>query len=345
MLSAAHASAARAQVSAVASPPPASPAPEPPPPAEPLACDAAGPEAYLAAARAHFVAGQALVDQSNWTEAERELALALSYFDSPNARFLMAAALAGEGRYDEAYNAYENTIELASRCAQADQTRGRNGRYEQTVADALHERDALTSRVSLLGVRVQDDAPRAMELRVNGRSLPRSVWGRLRAYPPGDARVTAEATSFERFVRTPSLDPRQAQWVDVALSPVVRPVPARAPGNPALAGGLVVGGTGLVTTVAGVAAYVSGRGTFASLQRQCAGGCPATAEFRAQIEGGRTIETAGIAMFWVGAGLTVTGAIVAIVSSAGHRGAAAPIERAGVHLSPSPGGVVIHGSF
>ncbi len=301
----------------------------------------------MAAARSHFNAGQTHVEASEWNEALQELRTALSFYDSPNSRYLLGSALAGLQRYDEAYNEFDSTIEQAARCAQADQTRGRAPRYQETVAGALRDRDALTPRVALLGVRVPDDAPAGLSLQVNGLPLPRRFWNRLRAYPPGDARVLGEATGYARFVGTTPLDPRRAQWLDVAM---VREAPA---GSEPVAGGsrgllrpvgFAVAGVGGAALIAGTAMFFSGRGTFSTLRDECGGACPTEGDYPGRIDRGQSLEAAGIGLFWGGVAIAATGVVLVIVggrASAPATTQAAQRPSLGARVQPGGAGLEV----
>ncbi len=302
----------------------------------------------MAAARAHFSAGQTHVEGSAWTDAVRELRAALAFYDSPNSRYLLGTALAGLSRYDEAYNEFDGTIEQAARCAQADQTQGRAPRYQETVAGALRDRDALTSRVSLLGVRVPDDAPANLTLEVNGLPLPRRFWNRLRAYPPGDARVLGEARGHPRFVGTAPLDPRRARWLDVvmardATAPNTRPASAtRSPLRPL---GIVIASVGTVAFAAGIGMFFAGQGDYDSLVSECGGACPPTGDYPGRIDRGQTIEAAGIGMFWGGLAAMAAGVTLAIVSGRPANGSSgdgsAPRVSAGPRFRPGAAGLEV----
>lgn len=295
---------------------PAEPAPDPPRPESPVPCDQVGSDALMAAARAHFNAGQTHVEAGEWNDALQELRTALAFYDSPNSRYLLGSTLAGLQRYDEAYNEFDSTIEQAARCAQADQTRGRAPRYTETVAGALRDRDALTPRVALLGVRVPDDAPAGLALQVNGLPLQRRFWNRLRAYPPGDARVLGEATGYARFVGTTPLDPRRAQWLDVVMT---REAPVG--GDRASSGsrgilrpvGFALAGVGGAALIAGTAMFFAGRGQFSTLRDECGGACPLSGDYPNRIDSGQSLEAAGIGLFWGGVAVAATGVVLVLV--------------------------------
>lgn len=294
-----------------------SPSPEPARPESPVPCDQTGSDELMAAARAHFTAGQTHVEGGAWADAVRELRAALAFYDSPNSRYLLGTALAGLSRYDEAYNEFDGTIEQAARCAQADQTRGRAPRYTETVAGALRDRDALTSRVALLGVRVSDDAPAGLALAVNGYALPRRFWNRLRAYPPGDARVVGEARGHARFVGTTPLDPRRAQWLDVVMTrdvPASNDRPASGARSVLRPVGVVVASVGGAALVAGAVMFFAGQGEYDALRGECGGACPPTGDYPGRIDGGQALEAAGIGMFWGGAVVAALGVTLAIVA-------------------------------
>lgn len=303
---------AESDATVVTEPPP----PDPPRPVNPVPCDQTGSDALMAAARVHFAAGQTFVESGAWSDAARELRTALAYFDSPNSHYLLGAALVGLQRFDEAYNEFDGTIEQAARCAQADQTRGRSPRYQETVAGALRDRDALTPRVALLGVRVPDDAPASLTLVVNGLALPRRFWNRLRAYPPGDARAVGEAVGYARFVGTTPLDPRRAQWLDVAMVRV-----ASTADRPSDEGprrwlrplGITAAAVGGAALIAGAVTFFVGRGAFDALREECGGACPPSGDYPSRIDRGESVETAGIGIFWSGVVVAAAGVTLAIL--------------------------------
>ena len=327
------------------------PPPDPPRPASPVPCDQTGSAELMAAARAHFSAGQTHVEGSAWVDAVRELRAALAFYDSPNSRYLLGTALAGLSRFDEAYNEFDGTIEQAARCAQADQTQGRAPRYQETVAGALRDRDALTSRVSLLGVRVPDDAPASLTLQVNGLPLPRRFWNRLRAYPPGDARVLGEASGYARFVGTMPLDPRRARWIDVAMTrdaPTSSARPVATTRSPLRPLGVVLASVGGAAFVTGIGMFFAGQGEYDALVGECGGACPPTGDYPGRIDRGQALESAGIGLFWGGLAVAAAGVTLAIVGGrTPSAGASGERSAAGARATPTlrPGGAGLEVSF
>ncbi len=288
--------------------------------AQPVACSEDTPAEVLQAARRHFGAGQVLVDSGAFREAEMELRAALRLYDSPNTHYLLGRALRGGNRYADAYAEFDLSIVLAARCSQADTARGAPNRYQQTVIRALRERDELTARVALAGVRFTGGTPAGANIAINATALPTDAAGRAFAYAPGELEVVVNAPGFAPFRTTRSVAAGHTTWIDVGLTrtgdghAVGDSVASRTSGSIARPVGAAIGSAGAVAVIAGAAMYFVSRGQFDQLDSRCNPSCPLDVGYAAQVRDGETLQIAGIVTFWGGVGVMAAGAAMLIVS-------------------------------
>ncbi|MEI8254555.1 MAG: hypothetical protein WCJ30_02660 [Deltaproteobacteria bacterium] len=291
--------------------------------AHPAACSDVEPQDVLDAARRHFGAGRTLVDAGALREAESELRAALRLYDSPNSHYLLGRSLRGQQRAAEAYNEFDLTIGLAARCSQADAARGVSNRYQQTVTLALRERDELTMQVAIVGVRLAGNPAAQVNVSINDSRLASDGLGRAFAYSPGEITIDAQAEGFLAFHEARQCSAGQTIWVDVRLAPVAgTSMPpttrsqTRAP-SLMLPVGIGVGAAGVIAAAAGGTLFFLGRGQFEHLHAMCTPSCPDDPGFVSQVNAGQSMETAGIATFWVGLGVAAVGAVIIAVSGRG----------------------------
>jgi hypothetical protein len=312
----------------------------------------------FAEAREHFDAGQTALLANDAAGAERSLRTSIALFDSPNTHLLLGRALAAQGRLEDAYDEFETSVALATRCSVRDSTERGRARYMRSIEQGAVERGQLAPRVALFSARFEGGAPSGATIQLGDRPPIALVTDRTVAATPGsDVRVHIRAPGYQDWNGTVTLDRGRVAAVEVALQRIVaqtrviertverqlvavRRIPA------AFGVGLAVAGAGIAATATGAALYLTARGRYATLEQACTMSiCPNDPSFLRAAERGERLEFAGQVTLWTGLGVSVVGAVITLIALPRTEYVPVRAPRPGVALRPSLGALALEGAF
>jgi hypothetical protein len=280
----------------------------------------------FAEAREHFDAGQTALLANDAPAAERALRAAIALFDSPNTHLLLGRALAAQQRFEDAYDEFETTVLLATRCSIRDTTERGRARYTRSIEQGASERAQITPRVALLSVHFESGAPAGALITIGSRPQQTLVNDRTFAAAEGESAVTVTAPGYREWRGTVTLSRGRVTAIEVALERIVegpRVIERRVEPalvrvrrvSPLFGVGLTTTGVGVATGVTGAVLFVLGRERYAALDRACTSAvCPQDPAFLAAVDRGQRLEFAGQITMYTGIGLTVAGAIVTLAT-------------------------------
>ncbi|EYF00618.1 tetratricopeptide repeat protein [Chondromyces apiculatus] len=299
----------------------------------------------LKKARAAMTKGVALFKAHKYNEAIIEFRASYAAVASPNSRFQVARALAALGETLDAYLEYEGVIEDAT-------ARASEGKYVDTMENAVVERDQLGEKLALVTIDVLHPEA-AGGLQIGGKEVPRSRWGKPFPANPGPVEVVLSSTAGPPVRETLTLAVGEKKELSLDPAPVAGPsdgggaeeeviVPAsRRALRPYayVAGGVGVAGFGLFT-VAGLMAS----STYADLSETCGGRCPASRQ--SDVDAGKTQQTLANLGLIVGAVGIAAGATLFVLSVTGSESAKDADETtARTQLLLGPGYAGLRGTF
>ena len=170
----------------------------------------------LAAGLQRFDAGRKAYEAGQFEEALIAFKKSLELLPSPNTRLYIGRCYRALGKTAAAYTA----LRLAGREAQDRQNLSGEKRYAATHDTANQEAADLEPKVPRLTVAVPVGAPAGLSITVDGRELPRAVWGVARETDPGNVVIEAAGPRLYPFKRTVALHEGGQERVDVSLAKV-----------------------------------------------------------------------------------------------------------------------------
>jgi tetratricopeptide (TPR) repeat protein len=274
--------------------------------AQPAAAEAqpAAAEAQPAAADTLFREGVALGKAGQYAQAIEKFRA--SYELDPARGTLLGLAMSEEraGRLADALGHYAALRDLANQAGD----RPRVEVAERAMAE-------LEPRVPRLTVLVKGDLPPTVDIKLNGRQLPRGALGTPLPVNPGTTELAATAPDHQPFQFRAVLGEGERTTVEMELgAPRASPAAAGTAAEPRAAsshggwtagqvGSLVLGAAGLVLLGAGTYLWVSSGDKYDHLVVVCPNNsCPASA--RSEIDAGRNQETLA-RVCWITGGLAL----------------------------------------
>lgn len=275
-------------------------------------------------------------------EAFRE---SYSVVASPNSGLMIVRALAVLGRKGEAYRMGEQILTEARQEAQHDP------KYTQTADAVQTEMDDLKSKMGFAKVTVTLEWPN-MRLMIDGVELPQAQWGTAVPLDEGTHNIilmsdwgTEDRALTVKVGETVELDIGPPKPKEVPQPPKTEEDEASsgnvfAPRNGMETGAYVAAGVGVVGLLGlGIFGGLA-NSKFSTLEEGCTGAvCPA--ELQGDADDGATFQAAANAMAIVGAIGLLTGAGLFVASRTSDNTA----DAARIRVTPTPGGVVVHGAF
>jgi hypothetical protein len=287
------------------------------------------------AARELAVAGAEAFERQDYSAALDRFQRAESLYKVPSIAVMVARCLARLDRVVEAVDKYEETLRMPLDA-------GAPEAFQRAVADATIEVESTRQRVARLELRPPADTPDGIEVRLDGKTLPRALWGVPKPVNPGVHRVTALAPGREPYRFEVTLGEGARESVEITLLPSqTSPVPA--PSRSALATGpergisplglgLLVGG-GVALSVGAVTGVVA-LNRKSALDEACTPACPS--HMGDDLDSFRRNRTLSYVSFGVGLAASSLGAYFLI-----HQGSSGQ-EVGGLVL---PGGAAVAGTF
>ncbi len=297
-------------------------------------------DAQKAAAQKAFLAGAKAQEKGDHEKALAGFQESYNAVASPNSHLMVCRELVALGRHAEAYAEYEKTIAEANAAASIDK------KYEQTSEAAKKELEDIRSKVALVSI---TGAKPGAPLKVRGREIPESDWGKPIPVMPGMVQV-------EQGGVTKEVDAQAGGSASVDLAPAAAAGPSEGSGGEGeggfqtdskdwntrtwayVAGG--VGAAGLVTF--GVFGLLN-NSKHSKLQDECSGGtCPKSLESDA--DSGRTYQTVanvGLVVGVVGLG---AGTVLYLMSDDGGEKPAAK-KSSGPRVDVGYRSITVSGSF
>lgn len=277
-------------------------------------------------ARDRFEAGQTALLGGDGVAAERALREALAIYESPNTVLLLARALRAQSRLDEAYEAFEATIALATRCSIRDNTDRGRARYARSLEAAAIERSQLASQVALLGLHFANGIPAETTIEIDQRPAIAVTGDRVyAASAQGERQLRVSAPRHRPWIGTIQLSVGRVSTAEVRLEPIVEGpriverivrsnlVPVRRT-SPLFLVGNIVGTVGLAVGGTGLGLYLSGRGRYNELAMSCTPEmCPPDASFLAAVDRAERAETAGRVLLIGGGVVAATGLTLLLI--------------------------------
>jgi hypothetical protein len=321
--------------------------------AAPLA-HAQSPEGHDAeAAEVLFRDGKSLFDAHHFPEACPKLAESQRLDPAGGTLLLLALCYEGEGKTASAWSTFNEALGVARRDKRTDR-----------ITRSQERLSALEPRLSKLTVRVPPElaASEGVEVRRNGRVIPRAVWGSALPVDPGPQRIEVTATGKKAWVHELTLGVRaDHQSIDVGLledlpaspppppaapsaAPVV-PVEASAEGpTPLRITSYVVGAVSLVALGGGGYLGWHARSLWNSAQAVCPGTAPCGShEASDQSRDAHTAANRATLVVGLGAAGLVGGLV--LFSLSGSPTPAASSLRVVPALGLQGGGLVAQGGF
>jgi len=293
------------------------------------------------AARDLAVAGAEAFEHQDYVTALDRFQRAEALYGVPSIAIMTARCLARVGRLVEAVDKYESTLRVPLDATAPEA-------FHKAVADAKVEVESVRARVARLELRLPLNAPGEVEVKLDGKVVPRALLGVSTPVDPGAHQISARAPGRDPFNETVSLAEGASQSVELAVREP-KPAAARTPAAraPAFApspsverdrGGasglgiafLSVGGVALaVGAVTGVVAL----NRQSSLRAECKPGCPPA--LAADLDSFRLNRTLSYVGFGVGVVTAGVGTYLLLQKS--------PSGEVGAVLYPS--GAAVRGSF
>lgn len=327
-------------------------------------CGEDGSAELFAEAREQFDAGQTALLANDATGAERSLRAAIALYDSPNTHLLLGRALFAQQRFEDAYDEFETTVLLATRCSIRDTTERGRARYTRSIEQGATERAQIAPRVALLSVHFESGAPSGATITIGSRPALALVNDRTFAAPEGQSAVSVTAPGYRDWRGTVTLSRGRVAAIEVNLERIVEgprvierriePALVRVRRvSPLFGVGLVTAGVGVATAATGAVLFVLGRERFAALDRACTSAtCPQDPAFLAAVDRGQRLEFAGQITMYTGIGVTVVGAVITLATLPRTEWVPAPnatrtARNAGPTLwvAPSLGAMVVGGAL
>lgn len=294
-------------------------------------------------AQDRYLEGAKLYEAGRFDEALTAFRASHEIVASPNSHLMLARSLRKKGDLVAAYG------ELLETEIEADALEKDDPKYASAVMSAAADRGEIRPRIGLLTVRVKG-GDGSVRVRVAGRELPKPLWGKQIAVPPGAVEITAKGGAG-KMTRGVALAAGGAMELELDLAELAKPS-AIAPlaanpephGSPAgrtsltpyaaIAAGVGVAGIG-VFAVAGA----MNRSTYASVKDICPG-AQCGPEQHAAIDRGRTQQT--IANVGLVVGLVGVGAGVGLFVLDRSRGTSDAPTTA---MAVGPGSISLERSF
>lgn len=254
-----------------------------------------------AAAKKLLAQGNQLVGEGDYVGALEKFRAAYDKFASPKILLNMGTTLRQLGRNVEAAEVYERY----SKDPEHDVAR------EKDVERVLAEIDAVVGHIV---VTVDDPAA---TLRLDGKQIEPFAPGESRRVEPGEHTLTAEKPGASPVVQSIVVKPRQEHLVNLRFAP---PPPKQEPPSTNTTGrtiGLVLGGVGGVTLVAGVVVGFVAIAQTGSASSHCYEGGKACDQKGIELDqSAKTSATISTVGFAVGGGLLAAGALLFLLSPA-----------------------------
>ncbi len=311
----------------------------------------------FAEAREQFDAGQTALLANDAAGAERALRAALALFDSPNTHLLLGRALAAQQRFEDAYDEFETTVLLATRCSIRDTTERGRARYTRSIEQGAAERAQLAPRVALLSVHVESGAPSGAMITVGDRPSITLANERTLAAASGQSAVVVTAPGYRDWRGTVTLERGRVAAIEVTLERIVegpRVIERRVETqlvrvtrvSPLFRVGLVTAGAGLAAAATGATLFLLGRDRFATLESACtAVECPRDSAFVAAVDRGQRMEFAGQITMYAGIGVMAAGAIVTLATLPRTEWVPAPRAARSVRVLATGRELIVGGTF
>lgn len=329
-----------------------------------IQCGEDGSADVFAEAREQFDAGQTALLANDAAGAERALRAAIALYDSPNTHLLLGRALLAQQRMEDAYDEFELTVLLATRCSVRDATERGRARYMRSIEQGAAERAQLAPRVALLAVHFESGTPPGTSITVGARPAIAQLNDRTVAAAAGDAvSVVVTAPGYQDWRGTVTLTTGRVASIEVALQRIVegpRVIERRVQTqlvrvtrvSPLFGVGLAVTGAGLATGAAGTVVFLLARERYMALDRACSSeACPRDPAFLSAVDRGQSMEFAGQITMYTGIGVTAAGAILTLATLPrtewvpAPNGATVSAPRASVHVLPGLGSLSVGGAF
>ncbi len=249
-------------------------------------------DAQKSAAQKAFIAGSKAAGKGDHEAALASFRESYNAVASPNSHLMVARELVALNRLEEAYAEFDKTIPEAEAAAQLDK------KYEQAATAAQKERDDLKAKLAMVTLNVSGTGAGDV-VKVRGREIPESEWGKPMPVMPGAVRVELVQTSGKETVKEINAEAGSSPTVDLAPDVAAPPASQKDEGTSVstdsskwdmrtwsyVAGG--VGAAGIVTF--GVFGILN-NSKHSSVEDQCNNGvCPKSAQSDADT--GRTYQT------------------------------------------------------
>jgi hypothetical protein len=239
--------------------------------------------------RARFKAAQQLYDGSDFAGALPLFQDVVRIGGSPNARLYAARCLRELGRLAEAYE------ELTVTMRDADARAAKEPRYAATRDAAAAERAAISSKVGLLVLAIEE-RPAGLSVKIGGNAIEEERLGRPFAVAPGTITVEASATGRTPFKREVTIRGGAQEAIAITL-----PAPSSAPPAPPAApekggsirkAGFAVAGVGAAGWVLFAVAAPVADDKYKQVFAACGGTRCADPAYSSEISTGRALDTA-----------------------------------------------------
>ena len=256
--------------------------------------------------------GVAAYDAGDYQRALDMLKRAHALIPAPSISVYEARCLARLGKLVEAVERYEDT-------AHAKLDRGAPDAYRQAVVDAVREVEEVRERLPRLKIEVEGRGSelQSMEVRLDGKLVPRELVGVPRTVNPGVHRVEVRVPGVGRGLASAEATEREVRSVVVRISAldsesgdVGGAESERASGRGRRRTlGYVAVGLGVAGVAVGVAEALNAQSKKSLLDDQCDGSrCPSFAA--ADIDAFHTARTISVVGYGVGAVGLVTGTLL-----------------------------------
>jgi hypothetical protein len=160
-----------------------------------------------------FGEAQRAFDQGRFEQAHLQFSRVADEVRSPNAASMAARSLQKLGRLTEAFEAMDRAVDLATERLAADES------YRSTRDAAAAEREAIAAEVARVIVAVADPPP-VLAVRLGGRVVETTAFGRTLAVAPGSLSLDARAPGRVSFSKAYRLRAGQLETVALALPPL-----------------------------------------------------------------------------------------------------------------------------
>jgi hypothetical protein len=300
-------------------------------------------KAQKADANKAYGEGKQAFDDKQFEAALAKFRASYDIVASPNSHLMVARSLSELGRYGEAFDEYQGTIDEAMAANDPE-------KYGKTLESAKEERLALRARLAFVTVDV--DA----EVTANGRTVGRETWGKPIAVAPGSVEVALKSKSG--VLAEQKVDVTAGGDATLVLTPQASsgpPVPAACPevraaeaAPPTPSGGaqrtlaLVTGGVGIVGLGTYVAFALMSNSQYKDLQSRCPNNvCLESAV--SDVKRGNTYQTIGFV--GLGVGIVGVGTGLALWFTSPSRSRPAPQQGKRPELLVGASSVAVRGRF